>query len=352
MPSIPRDPLPDSTLALLSEGYRFIPNRCDRFGSDIFETRLMLTRAICMRGAEAAQAFYAADRFTRKRAIPKPTLKLLQDVGSVQLLEGDAHRSHKRLFMSLMTPPRVRRLADIMADEWRARVGTWETRSEVAFLPEAQEILCRAVCARAGVPLDESEARQRTREFAAMTDGAGAVGPRNWRGLVLRQRTERRARDLVERIRGGRLDVPPDSAAHLIASHRDADGAPLDSTVSAVELLNVLRPTVAVGHYVMFAALALHEHPKCRRALLSGSDADDWNRGAFDLIPQGGGDFHIGHRCPGERITIELTERAIRLLAAEMRYDVPSQDLGISLSRIPALPKSRFVIKNVRHVRA
>lgn len=40
----------DSTLALLSEGYTFIPKRCQRYRSDIFETRLMLTRAICMTG--------------------------------------------------------------------------------------------------------------------------------------------------------------------------------------------------------------------------------------------------------------------------------------------------------------
>lgn len=40
----------DSTLALLSEGYAFVPRRCERYGSDVFETRLMLTRAVCMMG--------------------------------------------------------------------------------------------------------------------------------------------------------------------------------------------------------------------------------------------------------------------------------------------------------------
>src|SRR5690348_1825865 len=31
----------------LREGYAFISNRCRRFGSDLFQTRLMLTRAVC-----------------------------------------------------------------------------------------------------------------------------------------------------------------------------------------------------------------------------------------------------------------------------------------------------------------
>ncbi len=41
-------------------------------------------------------------------------------------------------------------------------------------------------------------------------------------------------------------------------------------------------------------------------------------------------------------------KRAVRLLATEMHYTVPAQDLSISLARMPAIPNSRFVISNVR----
>lgn len=71
-------------------------------------------------------------------------------------------------------------------------------------------------------------------------------------------------------------------------------------------------------------------------------------RERLQLHPQGGGDHNNGHRCPGEWITIKLTERPARLLATAVRYDVPEQDLGIDLSRMPAKPRSRFVISNVR----
>jgi len=73
-----------------------------------------------------------------------------------------------------------------------------------------------------------------------------------------------------------------------------------------------------------------------------------WDGGAYDFIPQGGGDHHTGHRCPGEWITIELMKRAVTILTGEMDYDVPDQDLRVSLRRIPTLPASRFVIANVR----
>jgi fatty-acid peroxygenase len=67
----------------------------------------------------------------------------------------------------------------------------------------------------------------------------------------------------------------------------------------------------------------------------------------YDLIPQGGGDPHTGHRCAGEGITVALVKSATRLLTTSMRYEVPPQDLRIDLSRMPAIPRSRFVIRNV-----
>jgi len=40
--------------------------------------------------------------------------------------------------------------------------------------------------------------------------------------------------------------------------------------------------------------------------------------------------------------------RPISVLTGEMDYDVPDQDLRVSLRRIPTLPASRFLIANVR----
>ena len=73
-----------------------------------------------------------------------------------------------------------------------------------------------------------------------------------------------------------------------------------------------------------------------------------WKGSAFDFIPQGGGNHHQHHRCAGEWITIELMKVALRTLTQEMEYAVPPQDLRFSLSQVPALPKSRFIIGNVR----
>lgn len=413
MSPIPRDRSPDSTLAMLSDGYRFISKRCRRYRSDIFETRLMLEKAVCMVGEEAARIFYDPGRFTRSNAMPKTTLMLLQDKGSVQLLDGEAHRWRKQMFMSLMTPGAIRRLAEALTEQWQAAIGRWEGMDEVVLHGEVEELLCRAVCQWAGVPLPGSEARQRTREFAAMVEGSGSIGPRAWRGLVLRNHTERWLAGVIDKVRAGRIDAPEGDALHAIAWHRDLDGALLDTDVATVELINVLRPTVAIARFITFAALALHEHPECRRDLADGDDAAlqrfvqevrrfypffpfiggrvrapfdwrehhfakdtwvildlygtnhdariweepeafrperfrHWDGSAFNFIAQGGGNHYTGHRCAGEWVTIELMKVAVRLLITAMHYDVPEQDLRIRLSRMPAIPNSRFVIRNVR----
>ncbi len=69
MTPLPRDKTLDATLALLRDGYLFISNRCRRYRSDTFQTRLMFTRVTCASGGEAARVFYHPGR-SRMPAIP------------------------------------------------------------------------------------------------------------------------------------------------------------------------------------------------------------------------------------------------------------------------------------------
>ncbi|MBW3656059.1 MAG: cytochrome P450, partial [Gemmatimonadetes bacterium] len=272
MTQIPRDGSFDSTFALLREGYGFVSTRCQRHGTDIFRTRVMMRPAFCARGAAAAEMFYHPGRFTRQGAFPPQTLLLLPDRGSAVLLDGEAHRWRKRMLMGLMSPSAVQRMTELMSARWRSRMERWEERTSVVLLREAQEILCGAACEWAGIPLAEEEVPQRAREFAAMTEGAGAVGPRALRGLVLRARTERWVREVIGRVRSGALHVPDESPLGALASHRDLDGELLEVETAAVEMINLLRPTVSVAWFVTFAALALHADPESRRRIGAGDN--------------------------------------------------------------------------------
>ncbi|MBX9700769.1 MAG: cytochrome P450, partial [Acetobacteraceae bacterium] len=112
--TFPSDRSPDASLALLREGYAFIPNRCRALCTDAFRTRLMLTPVLCMQGEEAARIFYHPGRFTRRGAMPASALRLVQDRGSVMTLDGRAHAWRKRLFLEVLTAASVDHLADCM----------------------------------------------------------------------------------------------------------------------------------------------------------------------------------------------------------------------------------------------
>jgi fatty-acid peroxygenase len=409
---IPRLDAFDSSVALLREGYEFGARRFARISADAFETRLMLGRAVVAFGEEAARLLYEPDRMTRRGALPVTVVTLLQDFGSVQMLDEGAHRRRKQMFMSLMTPAALTEMGDLVEKEWRARIPEWAQAGQVVVLDVVREVLFRAVCAWSGVPLDQGETGIRTRQFAAMVEGAGSVGPRNLRAQVLRHRAEHWAGDVIERARSGALEVEEGRAVHAIATHRDGEGRLLDTKVARVELINVLRPTVAVDRFITFAALALHQHPECRDRAITNDEYLRWFvqevrryypffpmvggrvRKAFDwrgrrfptgswflldiyatnhdpriwsdpaafrperfatwdgdpysFVPQGGGDHALTHRCAGEGLTVSVMERAVRLLTTAMTYDVPLQDLGVDLSRMPAAPRSGLRIAQVR----
>lgn len=270
---IPRDPSPDATLALLREGYTFIGTRCRRLGSPIFATRLMLTPAICLSGADAARFFYGGERFTRKRAMPQTTLRLLQDKGSVQLLDGAAHRHRKAMFLSLMAPDRLAKIRAIYRAILLREAARWQSAGSVVLFDAIRPVLTETVCHWAGVPVSARDLPLRTRQLAAMVDRAGSIGPGLVGAFVRRNQGEAWARLKIDAVRDGRISPAEETALCVIAGHREPDGSLLDRRRAGVELVNVLRPTLAVDRYVAFTAHALIEYPEARDRIAAGDRA-------------------------------------------------------------------------------
>ncbi|GGF25586.1 fatty-acid peroxygenase [Halobacillus andaensis] len=413
MKKIPRDQRLDQSINVLRQGYRFLPKRFERLHTDIFQTTLLAEKVICVTGEEGARLFYDKEKFQRKGALPKRIEKSLFGENAIQGMDGHPHEHRKLLFMSLMTPDHLERLSNITTAQWRKKAYEWTPDGEIILFEEAKEVLCRAACEWAGIPLEENEVTERAEQLWSMIDAFGAVGPRHWKGRKARAESEKWMKKKILDVREQRLQAPGDSALYQMASHKDIEGNPLDPQIAAVELLNVIRPTVAVATYVAFGALALHDdeeqegkvreaespyiemftqeirrlfpfvpflgarvrrdfiwngfHFKKGRLVLldiHGTDHDsrlwedphkfkperfqEWKGGLFDLIPQGGGEHYTGHRCPGEWITIETIKSSMRFLTNDLEYDVPSQDLSYSLTRMPSLPKSGVVLTNVR----
>ncbi|MGN9787812.1 cytochrome P450 [Nonomuraea sp. ZG12] len=399
----------DETIFLMLEGYGWLPGLRRRTSRPVVHTRLMGRRTAGLCGPEAARFFYDETHIERHTALPGLVKSTLVGQGAVHTLDGAAHRARKAMFMSLLTGEGVPGLVAHTTEAWDEAAGSW---GRVVLFDEAAKVLTRGVCRWTGIPLDPAEVPDLAFDLVAMVDGFGSGGPRNWRARLARERREIWLADLVRRVRAGEVIATAGSALDVVVRHHYLDGEPLDPRVAAVELLNILRPTVAVCWYVTFAAHAMHRWPHLRAVLRAG-DADyaeafaqevrrfypfapfvggravkdlswqgeriaagslvlldvygqnhdpglweqpyafepqrfvDRRIGAFDLIPQGGGDPDTGHRCPGEDITVALL-RALAVRLARLDHDVPDQDLTISLRRIPARLASGFVLAAAR----
>lgn len=105
-----------------------------------------------------------------------------------------------------------------------------------------------------------------------MVDAFGAVGPRHWKGKIARTKAEEWVRGFIEDVRSGKLKAEEGSALYEIAFHRELDSSFLDTKMAAIELINILRPIVAISTFITFTALALYKHPECKDKLLTGDN--------------------------------------------------------------------------------
>ncbi|MFD6109081.1 cytochrome P450 [Streptomyces yangpuensis] len=400
----------DGTLSLLTQGYAWLPDHMRTSADGTVRTRLLGRRTVALRGPEAVAFFYDEQHVQRRAALPDPVLDTLFGQGAVHTLDGLAHRVRKGMFMALLEDGKgVEALREHVLLRWREAVDRWRDHPQetVVLFDETARVLALAVCDWTGVPLvDADDGGELARDCVAMVDGFATAGPRHLRARHARKRREQALARLIVRVREQQEAAPDGSALDVVARHRDADGSVLDPHLAAVELLNIIRPTVAIAWYVTFAAHALHRWPEHRGPLrgdVSGHlatgfahevrrfypfapfvgglaardlewhgetvpagtlllldlygqhhDAQWWDHPyRFDphrygsdeslrhLVPQGGGDAAVGHRCPGEDITVTLLAALVTELAG-LDVTVPDQDLTIPLSRMPTLPRSGF----------
>ncbi len=411
----------DRSLALLREGYRFVerrrregdgPTPSDR----AVEIRLGGQRTVLIGGREAVRFFYDQTLFRRRDAVPRPLANTLFGKGAVHVHDGEAHLHRKAMFMRLLAPDHAVRIGAVTDELWRAAVERWERGGRVVLFDEAVRVIGVGICRWAGLPLTPEDAPRHVWDLERIVDGFGSVGAPHARARLARKRSEHWVKGVVADVRAGRLTAPPGSALDAVSTFRDLDGQLLDDRTAAVELLNIVRPSVATAWFVAFSGLALHENPdwRSRLAAASGADLDrdleafahevrrlypfapvvgaraarditwrghDLPEGrlvlldlhgmnhdphlwpdpdrfdperfvgrapdAYTFVPQGGADPHTGHRCAGERVTVELLKSALRTLT-RISYDLPEQDLSFPLSRIPTRPRSGVVLEHVR----
>lgn len=231
---------------------------------------------------------------------------------------------------------------------------------------------------------------------------------------MARNKLEAWLRGNVQAVRQGKMNVKHDTILYQMCFYRDEMGELMSPQITAVELLNLIRPIVAVAVYIVFAAVALYENPAYKVKLSLGQEEDlerfneevrryypfapfvgakvkknfIWKGYAFkkgtlvllDLYGTNhderfwkspysfnpdrykkekislynfmpqGGGSLRGHRCMGESITMAMMNIALDVLVNKISYELPPQDLSYSMSCIPTLPSSGVKMSRIKRL--
>jgi fatty-acid peroxygenase len=269
-----RRPRLDQSVPMLAKGYAWLPDRRRAAARDSVHTRLMLTRHLLgVEGPDGARFVYDEDHVRRSGALPEPVISTLFGHGAVHTLDGEPHRVRKSMFVHLLMGSGVTELVDRVDTAWDDAARRWAGERRIVLMDAAAEVLTRGVCDWAAVPVTDEEVPALARDLTALVDGFATGAPRHWRARRVRQRREAWLAGIIEEVRSGERTPPSGSVLDVVSTHRDSEGELLEPRVAAVEVLNVIRPTVAVCWFVGFAAHALHRWPQHRDRLSTGDPA-------------------------------------------------------------------------------
>ncbi|WP_196073240.1 cytochrome P450 [Nakamurella alba] len=283
----------DQTVRLLRNGCPFTATV--RAGSGVIAVdqpvalRLVGRRAVLIGGPAGVRTFYDETLIRRRGATPAFLQNTLFGRNAVHGLDDETHRSRKRLFLDLITDDAAADMHRRALQGWRAELAAWPDRGTV--WDAAVRIFGTAVQGWAGVgpggmseiPDLQATRDRRSRDLATIVDGFGSVGVGALRARAARRRADRWATAAVLAARSHLGAQPPTPLTH-IAGFRDTDGHLLPERTAGVELLNILRPTVAVAWFAVFGALALIRHPDLRDRLSGSDESSDMLRAVANEI--------------------------------------------------------------------
>ncbi|MFE6510495.1 hypothetical protein ACFVDI_12005 [Nocardioides sp. NPDC057767] len=388
----------DLAVDLFRHGYHAIPDARRRAGDpSACPVKLLGDDAVVVSGPASVRRFYDSSLIRRTGAVPAPLAALLFGRGAVHGLDGAEHLHRKAHFLDLLDDADAT-LRDLVRRHLGSALRTSQGET-VGVFTLLSEVYARAVLEWAGITVRNPG--RVGRRLAAIVDGFGFSGSSYPMAWAARLWANRWARELIREARASR--TPPSTPVEVIAAWRDPNDDLLSVPVAAVELLNVLRPAVAVAYLGTFAVQAVDDEPRLRPSLaedaaqrhaftqevrrifpfvpalagiarqhadwdgqvvspgqrvvldVPGTNLDprSWSApytfsarrfvgrdvDAFELVPQGGGDPAEGHRCPGEPSTIAMISATVEIFAAASWSVV---ERGSTYPRIPARERLRI----------
>lgn len=240
----------------LKPSYTLLQKMRDEVDAPVVKGEAFTKEIIAIYGKEAAKKFYDPKNFKREGAMPEVVLNTLFGQDGVQTLDGEEHRHRKNIFMDLMTPDRMDDYHKILDKKMTAAFDAEQGTFELFGL--TRKILFEAITEWAGINLDDltdEEINDLSKYQISMISSSFTSPVDHIKGVNDRKKSEKWARKLIKEARENPIPGKEDVALYAFAEATDLDGELLSEKVAAVELLNIIRPTLAL---TVWAALMGH----------------------------------------------------------------------------------------------
>lgn len=409
---IPKEEGLDHTIAWMNEGYLFLSNRMNQFNSDIIETKILGKKCIAMRGPEAAELFYDSSRFIRYGALPKKAASVIIGKNSVFHLDDGQHHKRKQMLLNVLNDEQQIQLEQISKNQWEIAIEQWKQKDEIVLLDELEQLFTITVCNWIGIPLYAKNVSLRTKDIRSMLTAFTNKGTNYFQGNQAKKRALKWISYIIRQVRTGRIHPKEKSPLYQIAWYEDSNGKLLSIPNAAEEVINIIRPFVAITRYACFSQLAILENKQVKHRLHKDSQYVDWfiqevkrfypavpfvvakaresfiwkdiyfPKNRLVLLDLYGSNHHqdtweepekfvperfqfldkkdryklipqgAGDLEFGHRCAGEgITTQMMRIsleYLLRLDYDVPDQDLNYKLNQVPAQPSSKIRLQNIR----
>ncbi|MDN6409497.1 MAG: cytochrome P450, partial [Tetragenococcus halophilus] len=230
---------------LFDEGYNLLSKIREDVDAPVAKAKFLTEEIITVYGKDAAEKFYDPSKFKRSGAMPTPVLKTLFGEDGVQTLDGKAHHHRKNYFMDLMVPDRMDDYVEILDRKLTEKLDAQHGKFELFDL--ANIVLFEAIAEWSGINLDtltEEEIEDLAKNQISMISGAVTSPTDHLKGISDRKDSEEWAEGLIKEARKNPVPGKENHALYTFAQATDLEGELLPVEVAAVELLNIIRPTV------------------------------------------------------------------------------------------------------------
>jgi cytochrome P450 len=258
-------------LAFLKDPFAFTLSRTKQHGN-VWKTRILGDVTVFFAGPKAFSFFMNPENFTRENGSPKFLQEILH-ADAVPFLDGDKHRTRKRLLLAAFTPPALDSYLPGITRIWDRFAKRWADGGERPIVDDLAQLgydIADMLFAAADPDRSDTE---RARDFLAMLRGTFAPPinlPFTAYGKALKSRDRMRAY-LKEAV------ASRDGAGSALGVLKQARG-PSGEQLSARELEIELLHFYFAAHGGLTAALAwlfvvLGEHPDIAARLRTEADA-------------------------------------------------------------------------------